>query len=171
MKIQILDKAKKKKIVQEIQNLGIKKIEPLLIKTGTERIKAFTGSMSTEEIYNLWRVVPIEGIGLYFGKEMISKRTGEREIRLSLDGLHLLQKNIVSNQVYLEKEQEEQWFKGKDIELNTDEQNKYPFHKQFVVVYSQASNDIIGTGKMSADGNIIFNYLPKERQRKTSTIS
>jgi len=166
MKLKILDKAKKKKIIQQIENLGIKKIEPLLIKTGIERIKAYTGSLSKEEIHALWRIVSIEGIGVYFGKEIISKKTGEKEIRLSVDGIHLLQNQITSNIIILTKEQEEEWFRGKDIELSEEQTKKYDFKKEFVAIKSSDKDDFIGTGKMSADGDIIFNYLPKERRRR-----
>ena len=94
MKIEILNKAKKKKLLQNTQEFGIAKIPELLIRTGRERIRAFSGSLSTEEIYDLWRILPIEGIGLYVAKDAINKKSGEHETRISLDGLHAWQKQI-----------------------------------------------------------------------------
>ena len=65
MKIQILDKAKKKKFIEGISYLGVEKIPLLLMATGTERVRAFSGSLSNEEIMAFWRLFPIEGVGLY----------------------------------------------------------------------------------------------------------
>jgi hypothetical protein len=49
MIIQILDKAKKKDH-RGIEQFGVKKIPHLLVRTGNERIRAFSGNLSTEEI-------------------------------------------------------------------------------------------------------------------------
>lgn len=166
MKIQLLDKAKKKKILTEIEEIGIKKIPEMLVKTGIERIKAFSGHLDKEEIYRIWRMLPIEGIGLYVAKEIIDKKTGKREIRLSIDSLHLWQKQITKNIIILTKEQEEEWFKGKNIELTQSQKNKYPFNKCFVAVKSYDGKDFIGTGKTGDNIEILYNYLPKERRRK-----
>lgn len=166
MKIQILDKAKKKKIIEEIKDIGITKIPELLIRTGKERIRAYSGNLSREEIYEIWRMLPIEGIGLYVAKEITSKKSGTREIRLSLDGIHLWEEQAKEKVILLTEEQEELWFKGKDIELTEDQQKKYPFEKCFVVVKSHDNKDIIGTGKTGDKIEILYNYLPKERRRK-----
>jgi len=166
MKIQILDKAKKKKIIEQINDIGITKIPELLIRTGKERIRAYSGNLSREEIHELWRILSIEGIGLYVAKEIASKKTGTKETRLSLDGIHLWKNQIKEKIIQLDKEQEELWFKGKDIELNKDQRKKYPYEKCFVVVKSHDNKDIIGTGKTGDKIEVLYNYLPKERRRK-----
>jgi len=171
MKIQILDRAKKKKIIEEIKPLGIKKVDHLLVRVGKERIKAFSGSLSNEEIYDLWRILPIEGIGLYFAKEIIDKKTGKREVRLSLDGVHLIKEQVTEQIINLSPEQEELWFQGKDIELTQKQKEETDYEKCFVAVKSKESEDIIGTGKVGAEKGIIYNYLPKERRRKKDTIN
>ena len=166
MKIQILDKAKKKKIIEQIKDIGITKIPELLIRTGKERIRAYSGNLSREEIQELWRTFSIEGIGLYVAKEIASKKSGTKETRLSLDGMHLWEKQVKEKIILLNKEQEELWFRGKDIELTKEQQKKYTFEKCFVVVKSHDNKDIIGTGKTGDKIEILYNYLPKERRRK-----
>ena len=170
MKIQLLDKAKKKKIISEIEEIGIKKIPEMLVRTGKERIRAFSGHLTKEEVMKIWRTLPIEGIGLYVAKEIVSKKTGKREVRLSVDSLHLWEKQITNNIIILTKEQEELWFLGKNIELTQSQKQKYPFEKCFVVVKSHDDKDFIGTGKTGDKIEILYNYLPKERRRKTQLI-
>jgi NOL1/NOP2/fmu family ribosome biogenesis protein len=163
MKISILDNAKKKKFIEGISNFGIKRIHQLLVRSGTERIRAYSGSLSTEELMDLWRILPIEGVGLYFGKELID-RHGVREVRLSIDGLHVLKEQINNDDIILSDEQEKQWFYGRNIELEGD--NK----EGFVAVKDNLGKDFIGMGKIGAGGKMLYNFLPKERRRKTSII-
>jgi len=167
MKIQILDKTKKKKFIELVSGLGVEKIPYLLIKTGKERIRAFSGSLSNDEIYAIWRLLPIEGIGLYFGKEFLDARTGRKEARLSIDALHVLKEQINKNIIDLDEEQEKDWFKGGDINLTNEQQEKYKNLKGFVAVESSDENkDFIGTGKIVNQGQAVSCFLPKERRVK-----
>ena len=165
MKIQLLDKAKKKKFINEVAYLGIEKMPYLLIKTGGERIRAFSGSLSNEEIMAIWRLLPIEGIGLYFGKQRIDKRTGQKESRLSIDALHVLKEQINKSIIKLDETQEKNWFKGKNVELKNKQVEKIN-GGEFVAVMSPDENDFIGTGKLSGDKKVLVSFLPKERRRK-----
>lgn len=168
MKIDILSKAKKKKFVDGVSSLGLEKIPQLLIRTGKERIRAYSGNLSKEEIWDLWRVLPIEGIGLYVGKDSFN-RNGVQETRLSIDGLHIWNEQITGNVVELDDDLEEVWFKGEKLELG--EGNDFvKFSGKFVAVKSKSSGDFIGTGKVSVDGLVLHNFLPKERRRKSQTI-
>lgn len=164
MKIQILDKTKKKKFINEISELGVEKIPYLLIKTGKERIRAFSGSLSSQELMALWRIFPVEGLGLYIGKQMLDKKTGRKQARLSLDGLHVLKDQIEKSKqvLILTKQQEEDWFKGKIIELDKKEQKL----TGFVAIKSADKKDFIGFGKISVDKDILIGFLPKERRRR-----
>jgi len=159
MKIEIMNKAKKKKFIGELDYLGVEKISQMLIKTGNERIRAFSGSLSNEELMAIWRLFPIEGVGLYFGREIVDKKTGKREVRLSLDALHVLKEQIKGNIVELDKKQEQDWFKGKNLEGDFEKTG-------FVAVKSKESGDFIGTGKVTGDCKILLSFLPKERRRK-----
>ena len=165
MKIQILDKTKKKKFIELVSDLGIKKIPYLLIKTGKERIRTFSGSLSREEIYAIWRLLPIEGIGLYFGKELLDIVTGRRHARLSIDALHVLKEQINENIIKLNQEQEKDWFKGKNIELTKEQKEEYKNLDGFVAIKSSDENkDFIGTGKIINQGQTVSCFLPKERR-------
>jgi len=170
MKIEILNKAKKKKIIQNTSGFGITKIPELLIRTGRERIRAFSGSLSTKEIYDLWRILPIEGIGLYVAKDAINKKSGEHETRISLDGLHAWQEQINKKIIVLSEEQELEWFKGKNIEFSNEEQNVLKEKKGFFEVKSADKKDFIGMGKLGDEGKTLYSFLPKERRRKSQTI-
>lgn len=167
MKIQIMDRAKKKKFVAGLGDLGMKKIPELLVKSGKERIRAYSGDLSTEQIMEIWRLLPIEGVGLYVGKDMIN-RNGVHEIRLSLDGMHLWKEQLTGRIFQLTKEQEEFWFKGAEIELTEEQIGK--ISDGFVSVKSFSGDDFVGVGKIGNKGLGLFSFLPKERRRKSQTI-
>ena len=160
-----MDSAKKKRFIDEISYLGVKKIPFLLSKTGSERISAFSGSLSVDEIYSLWNLLPIEGFGLYLGKQMIDRRTGRKESRLGLDGLNLLKEQVDKNIIQLTEEQETEWWKGRDVDVN-EEQVKHITGGEFVAVLSCDGKDFVGTGKINQEKKILFTFLPKERRRR-----
>jgi NOL1/NOP2/fmu family ribosome biogenesis protein len=165
MKIQILDRAKKKKFLSGVSDLGMKKIPELLIRSGKERIRAYSGDLSCEQIMEIWRLLPIEGIGLYVGKDMMN-RNGVREFRLSLDGMHVWKEQLTERVIELSDEQELLWFAGKDIELS-EEQEK--IGDGFASV--KAGEDFVGMGKVGDSGKTLFSFLPKERRRKGSEFA
>ncbi len=168
MKINILDRAKKKKFIEGLSDLGMRKIPELLIKTGTERVRAYSGHLSTEEIWDIWRILPIEGVGLYVGKDMVN-RNGVREVRLSLDGMHVWKDQLTENVLELTEEQEVAWFAGKNVELNEKQSEEFVrMDKKFVNVKS--GKDFVGTGKIGDSGKTLFGFLPKERRRKERII-
>jgi len=161
--LEILDNTKKKKIIEQISYLGIEKIPYLLLKTGRETIRAYSGSLVRQDVSFLSTLLTIEGIGLYFGKET------DDGVRLSIDALQLLKPQITKNRVFLTKEQEEKWFKGENIELNEEQSQEYKDMQGFVCVFSSDKNqDILGTGKVSNNKKLISNFLPKERRVRTT---
>jgi len=162
MRIQILDRAKKKKFLSGLAGFGLDKISEMLIRTGKERIRAFSGSLSREEIMEIWRMFPIEGVGLYIGKEFVN-RNGTREVRLSIDGMHVWKEKLTDKIFVLSERQEIDWFLGKDIQLENCDIND-----GFVLVKSADGKDFIGMGKVGGKGKILFGYLPKERRRRNS---
>ncbi len=163
MKIQVLDRAKKKKFVAGLSELGIKKIPQMLVRSGKEKIRAFSGDLSREQIMEIWRLLPIEGIGLYVGKDMVN-RNGVREVRLSLDGMHIWEEQLTERIFTLSPEQEQKWFLGENVEL--DEGQIGQISDGFVSVQSATGNDFVGVGKLGNGGKILFGFLPKERRRK-----
>jgi len=161
MKIQILDRAKKKKFIAGLSDLGMKKIPELLIRSGKEKIRAYSGSLSTEQIMEIWRLFPIEAVGLYVGKDMLN-RNGVREVRLSLDGMHTWKEQLTERNFMLTEEQEKKWFLGEDIELEESQK----VEDGFVSVKSADGKDFIGVGKIGDSGKTLYGFLPKERRRK-----
>lgn len=161
MFFKILDNSKKKKFIQGISSLGIDDINELLIRSGSERIRAYSGDLSTEEINQIIDVFPVESIGLYVGKEIVNRKTKKSETRLSLEGVNLWKEQIKKQIISIDKETEDRWFKGEDILIKDFENIK----EGFVIIKSQESGDLIGVGKLGKE-KIIFNYLPKERRRK-----
>src|SRR3989339_1322415 len=161
MKIQILDRTKKKKFVDGLNEFGITKISEMLVRSGEERIRAFSGDLDREQIMDLWKLLPIEGVGLYVGKDMVN-RSGVREVRLSLDGMHVWKEQLEGRVLVLTEAQEIEWFLGRDIEL----EEKQKMDEGFVCVKSFDGKDFVGIGKVGADGMKLFGFLPKERRRK-----
>jgi NOL1/NOP2/fmu family ribosome biogenesis protein len=159
MKIDVLSRGKKKKFVEGLDSLGIKKIPQMLVRSGKEKIRAFSGSLDREAIMNIWHLLSIEGIGLYVGKDMVN-RNGVREVRLSLDGMHVWRDQLTERILFLTSEQEAEWFLGRDIELD----GKQKIEAGFVSVKS--GEDFVGVGKIGADGKTLFSFLPRERRRK-----
>jgi len=167
MKIQILDKTKKK-FLKELEVFGLQKIEETLVRSGKERIRAFSGDLSRGEIMEIWRLFPIEGVGLYVGKEFVN-RNGTREVRLSVDGMHVWKEQLTDKIFVLSEEQESDWFEGKDIKLYND------IRKGFVLVKSVDGKDFVGMGKLGVRDkvlgvSVLYNYLPKERRRKVGVV-
>ncbi len=174
MKIDVLSRGKKKKFIEGLSDLGIKKIPQMLVRSGKEKIRAFSGDLDREAIMNIWHVLPIEGIGLYVGKDMMN-RNGVREVRLSLDGMHTWKDQLEVDLsggsgvrgfggsgriVQLNEEQEKEWFLGRNVELLGCQKVEAGF------VSVRAGEDFVGVGKVNSDGDMLFGFLPKERRRK-----
>ena len=157
----LMDKTKKKKFFEALDYFGDLKSSLLLMKTGIEKVRAYSGSLTNEEIMEIWRLMPIEGVGLYFGKEEIN-RNGVREARLSLDALHVLKDQITKNILVLNEEQVKTWFLGKDLQLDKADVDE-KLLGEFVAVSN--GKDFIGTGRVSFEG-LLSSYLPKERRVK-----
>ncbi|MFA5258798.1 MAG: hypothetical protein WC979_06280 [Candidatus Pacearchaeota archaeon] len=139
----------KKKIIEQLNNqFGITKLPYLLIQFGQEKIRAYSGILSKEELCYLDREIRIENIGLYFAKYESD------EIRLTLDGIQLLKNQITKNILELNDSQANEWFKGIDLEIKADYGWKVLKH----------DNELIGCGKST--GEKITNFMPKERRIK-----
>ncbi len=109
MKIDVLRRGKKKKFIEGLSDLGIKKIPQMLVRSGKEKIRAFSGDLDKAAIMDIWHMLPIEGVGLYVGKDMVN-RNGVREVRLTLDGMHVWEDQLTERILELTEEQEVDWF-------------------------------------------------------------
>ena len=121
----------------------------LLIESGKEKIRGFSGSLSREEISEIGRIAPIEAIGIYLLKK-------EFDWRLSLDATTILKNQISKNTIEITDKQLEEWIRGFDLDIKYDD-------KCTIVI--KHDNDLIGCGK--SNNQKIFNYLPQERRIKS----
>jgi len=163
MKIEILSRAKKKSILEAFEGFGVENADEIFIMTGKEKIRTFSGDLDKEEIMDLWRILPVEGIGLYVGKDSFNRKRNSHEIRMTLDGLHMLSRGEIVRVVDLDEVQEREWFLGHDVELNEEQK----IGNGFVSV--KAGIDFVGVGKVGNDGTMVFGFLPKERRRRERT--
>ena len=148
--MQIIHSAEKKKILEQLESqFGINKLPYLLLQFGKEKIRAFSGSLSSQELLILDKNLRIETVGLYFAKQQ------EDGLRLSLDALHFLKNQITKNILDINNEQAESWFRGEDLLIKTD--------KGFKILKN--TEDFIGCGKST--GEKITNFMPKERRVKS----
>ncbi len=163
MKIDLMNKSKKDNFLKEISYLGELRLNELFLHSGKEQIRIFSGGLLSDEVMKIWRSFPIEAVGLYFGKEFID-RHGNKDCRVSLEGLHVLKDQIKQNIVDLDLDQKNLWFRGGNIDLTVSQKHQYaPLFGQFVAV--RFEKDFIGTAKINSQG-ILVSFLPKERRVK-----
>ena len=149
--IKIFNQKEKKEIQMALEKeFGIKNIPGELIKKGEEKIFLFQGNMTPKQIKDLEEIVFIERIGVYFAKDQGG------EIRLSIEGTHILKEQIKDNIFEMNEEQEQEWIKGRELNISTGK-------RQFLVM--KYGEDFLGCGKASADK--ITNFIPKTRRLRT----
>ena len=157
MPIRFIFKTEKKQIMKQLKYYGIEKLPYLLISTGKEKIRAYSGELSTNEIIELNKNIGIELIGMYFMHNF------NGETRLSMDAIHLLKEKITKNIIEINEKQAKEWFKGQDIILTEEDKEKWKTEsKGFKII--KFKDDLIATGKLIEDR--IVNYMPKERRDK-----
>lgn len=150
--LKFLNKQEKERFVSQLrEQFGIKDIPYNIARFGKERIMIFSGDVSEKEIFNLDRIARIEGLGVYFAK--IDEKT--QDIRLSIEGVHLLQGQITKNIFELDEKQAEQWMMGQELNIATGK-------KGFFIM--KFKDDFLGTGKISTEK--ISNFIPKSRRLK-----
>lgn len=144
--MEIIYGAAKKEILRQLEELyGIKELPYLLIKFGKEKIRAYSGDFSTEELKFLDKSMIIENIGLY----ILNVKEGAR---LTFDGVSLFKGQISKNIIEINDEQAKEWLKGNDLVVNLE-------RGLFVIRYK---DEFIGCGKST--GEKITNFVPKERR-------
>lgn len=150
MTINIISKQETGEILFKLQEqFGIKEIPGMLLRIGQERIFIYQGSLNEKEILKLEMTVPIERIGVYFAKIQ------NDELRLSIEGTHMLKSQIKNNLFEINKEQLDSWMHGNELNVETGK-------KAFLVI--KHKEDLLGTGKASEKK--ITNFIPKSRRLK-----
>jgi NOL1/NOP2/fmu family ribosome biogenesis protein len=146
MKIKFLSSKQKKLLLKELnEHFQIENLPYLLIEAGKEKVRAFSGHLSKEEIQELNQTVNIESIGLYLIKK-------ETPIRISFDAPHILspKKNIIE----INNEQAQTWLKGSDL----------PLKKPRGTYIISNNNNFIGLAKSNTES--LLNHVPKDRRLK-----
>jgi len=157
-------KTEKREIMEKLEYYGIQELPFLLIASGKDKIRGFTGTLSGDEIIELEKAAGIELAGLYLFHNYPDN------LRLSMDAIILLKDKITKNILELDEKNEKQikeWFAGQDLLLSKEEQEKITKQLKekgeepgFKVI--KIAGDLVGMGKLS-EGRLI-NYTPKERR-------
>src|SRR4030042_6448003 len=147
--MKILRSSEKKRILKQLnEQFGIEKMLHLLLRFGKEKIRAFSGSLSADELITLDTYLRVESAGVYIAKQQ------EDGIRLTVDGVSLFKEQITKNILELTEEKAQEWFKGQDLLIQLDKNFKILKYK----------DELIGCGKST--GERIVNFMPKERRIK-----
>lgn len=147
----------KERLLKKLEYYGIKKLPYLLTKSGKEKIRGYTGSLTTNEITKLNEEVTIELLGLYLFHDY------HDNMRLSFDAISALKDQITKNILEISNEQAEEFLKGRDVLLTKEDQEKFTKTNESLGFKIISNNkEFIGTGKLTADR--IVNYMPKERR-------
>lgn len=148
--LKIISLKEKAELVSQLnKQFGIKNVEGIISMRGQERLFLFQGNFNEKKIHELENTIPVERVGIYFGKLIGDK------IRLSMEGVHLLKEQITKNIFELNKEQTEQWMRGNELPIKTGKND-------FLIMKYQ--DDFLGCGKASAEK--ITNFIPKNRRLK-----
>ena len=150
MNAKFLSSGEKKKLLAELnERFGIEKLNYIFVETGKQKIRAFSGTLSKEELVRLGDFARVELIGLYF-----ARRDDMSGLRLSLDALHLIKNQINKSVIEIDDNQFGEWMQGMNLDISIGKGVYVVKHK----------GDILGCGFSS--GNKLFNYVPRERQAK-----
>ncbi len=137
----------KKRIVNELEDFGIEKLPYLLIETGKEKIRGFSGSLMKEQIKELQDIARVEIIGMYL------LRREKFGLRFSFDGSMVLNSG---NVIEISNEDMDKWMRGEDLEIEMERG-----------AYTVKNNeDILGTAW--SNGEKLIGFIPKERRIRNS---
>lgn len=148
MNIHFIKSNQKRDIIEKLKTqFGISELPYLLIESGKEKVRAFSGHLSKEEISKITQIANVEIVGFY-----LLRQESQDDIRLSFDAPIILKDQITNNIIEINKEQFDSWIRGENIEISTPRGN--------VIIKYQ--DDFLGCGK--SNGLKVFNYVPKDRR-------
>lgn len=149
MNIHFIRSAEKKKIIQSLnEQFGVEDLPYLLVESGKEKIRLFSGHLSKEEIMQISQLANLEVLGLYGIKV-------EGDYRLSIDSTHILSQQLTKNIVEINDEQVNDWLRGNDLDIKCERATVIIKYKDY----------FLGCGK--SNGEKIFNYVPKDRRLRS----
>lgn len=148
MNTRFLTSGEKKKLLAQLESFGMKKAPYLFIESGKERIRAFSGTLSRDELVALGGFARVEVVGTYFA------RKEPFGLRFGFDMLHLIQDSITERVIDLTAEEFEHWMRGQVL-TTTMPSGIYVMRYQ---------GDLVGC--TYSTGSKLLNFVPKERQKK-----
>lgn len=126
MTFHILNNSEKNKIKNYLnEHYGIIQIPGTIIQIGKERLFLFQGSLNEKQIKSFESTIPVERIGTYFAKFV------NEDIKLSIEGVQLLQNQITKNIFEINNSEAEEWMMGRDLlieEINKDKVSDFARH-------------------------------------------
>ena len=158
MSLSFIFRNDKERLIKKLEYYGIKKLPYLLVYSGREKIRGYSGSLTTDEIIKLNNEIGIELLGLYLFHDY------HDNLRLSFDAISALKDQITQNIIEINDIQALEYLKGRDIALTKEEHEKLKASQEtlgFKVI--KHKGEFIGTGKLTQEGRIV-NYMPKERR-------
>ena len=155
MRLKILNKNEKAEIENQLkEQFGIKEIKGMLVKRGEDRIFIFQGSFNEKAIRRMENLrIPLERVGIYFARKI------NDQLRLSIEGVHLLKDQITKNIYELDEKLAEEWMMGQDLQIETGKRE---------LLIMKYKDDLLGCGKASESK--IGNYVPKSRRLKSKSV-
>ncbi len=147
MNAKFLSSKEKKQYIEKLNSqFGISELPWLLIETGKDKVRAFSGDLTRGDINKIARIANVELIGMYLFKEELGG------IRFGFDGSMMLKDKISKNILGADEEQVKEWLLGKDLNIKL---------AKGVYVVTHAG-DTLGCGM--SDGEKLINFVPKERR-------
>lgn len=147
-RFKIFNEEEKAEIIKMLKSqFGVEEVPGLLLQRGAERVFLYSGELDENGILELEKTIPVERIGVYFGKFL------NDEFRLSIEGTHLLKEQIKKNIFEMNDKQVELWMNGNELNVASG------FNGVVAMKYKE---DFLGCGKASAEK--IGNFVPKNRR-------
>jgi len=155
MRLKILNQNEKNQIENQLKKqFGIKEIPGMLVKRGEDRIFIFQGNFNENAIRRMENArIPLERVGIYFARKI------NDQLRLSIEGVHILKDQITENIYELDEKLAEEWMMGQDLQIETGKR---------ALLIMKYKEDFLGCGKASETK--IGNYVPKSRRLKSKSI-
>lgn len=147
--ISFVSSGDKKKLLKELEErFGLKVKDYLFLQAGKERIRAFSGTMSREELAALSEFARVEFAGAYF------VRQESFGLRPAFDVTQLFASEFTKGVVELTSEEFQLWIRGDTLQRELEA-------GVYVVRFGE---DFLGSGY--AKNGKLYNYVPKERYLK-----
>jgi NOL1/NOP2/fmu family ribosome biogenesis protein len=153
--LRFIFKNEKNKIMDGLAYYGITQLPYLLIESGKEKIRGYTGNLLMKDLTDLDREIGLELVGMYLFHDY-----GDN-IRISFDAVSALKGKITKNIIELNDEQALEFLKGRDILLTDKDKEKFK-NESLGFKIAKHKDELLGSCKLGPER--ITNYMPKERR-------